>query len=337
MHPLEIAPFFNKQMNCLEGVIAALANHAGDPYTMLCAESWGFKYIDRLEAPPLIGLKIRADIPNKKRFLESDNGIMVQDRELSAEPALEWMLAQLSEARPVILRIDSYWCPWNEVYQKQSIRHYVIVTHFDREAQSFHCMDPMVQKAGILRLPLSHYYKGYKSCLTYSRVPVVGEGTSLREVLLHTVNGLMGNGRETSAFEDMEKLAGEIQTTSRFKDETTGYPVIGTAPLIFNLVWIAKGRLNYADFLVHLFDKHGVVELKAWADEIRQAGKEWMLVSAVAAKLLMQKESTSIQRSIADRIRNVALREQSVHQEICGFLGLSHEAEGATKRCCDLG
>ncbi|GFN32224.1 BtrH N-terminal domain-containing protein [Paenibacillus xylaniclasticus] len=320
MPALEITPFFNAQMNCLEGVIAALANHAGDPYMMLFAESWGFRYF---EDGPLIGSKIWADIPHKKLFLENGNGIFIEDNGMSAEPALEWIQAQLSEGRPVILRIDSYWCPWNDVYQLQSIGHYVIVTYIDYEAQSLYCVDPMVRKTGILELPMSHYYKGYRNCLSYTRVPVAEAAISVRELLLNTVDRLTGNGRESTAFQDMEKLAEEIRTTDQFMNEKHGYPVIGTTPLIFNLVWIAKGRLNYSDFLVDLYNKHRITELLKWADELRMTGKEWLIVSGTAAKMLIKSDSEQTRHRIADRIMNISKREQAVHQEMCSFLGLT--------------
>ncbi len=108
---------------------------------MFFCESWGFKYNRETDDSFVISKNLSVNRGKEFEYLKKYYGLDIKDYESDTD-VIPFIVNEIKNDSPVILMIDSFWCPWKfRNYHKQHSLHYIIVNGFDEEKGVFYCLD----------------------------------------------------------------------------------------------------------------------------------------------------------------------------------------------------
>lgn len=285
-----------KGMNCLESYATSVVKWLGRDYDMMFAESWNYRFEgDDSNACCKSGSYISLGKHNDSwNLLERYHGVKFKFNEPeNSINVLNILRKELEEERPVIIKMDSYWCTYlKQTYHKLHEEHSVLVVGLDEEAGLIHCRDHETDGAN---LTIGDFQQGLGFYLTYEITGCEVSEFDWKEILSTTLDNL----RTTNTL--IEK---EVHCSVKH------------APLYLNFLNIANSRITFSKTLRFLAIRNNVHALIPLADQLDDAGEKWNTVRRMLIKLTFMLHHSQLHNRIGIELDELVNEERSIAAQL---------------------
>jgi len=318
---LNISPIQSESYNCIQGIVVSVAKYYGFDYELLFANTWGFGFSPNFSGNVSFGDRVELNWrPSGWGVLERFHGLKLNFKKLeNIDEALSIINSQINLNEPVILFIDSFWCPWNPAYKKYHITHYCLAVGIDKSQNVINCIDPYISK-NIEKLPIASLAEGYRECITFSISRNTGSDSELLNLLLNTAEYNLGINRDSSAFNLMRNFADELVNKFDKEKEMYGYSDVRFLPLVRKILEIGNSRLNFSETLEYIANKYGFEEIRDFKNRMVQIWKKWRLIRTWLMKAFISDDTSFPIKNLSCLIYDVAGLEEKIAEELHGLL-----------------
>jgi hypothetical protein len=325
---LHILPKKNDMLfNCFDGcVISVLAWFRRD-YPMMDLKSWELSYDrDRLSSDQMMSSLLNYQWDLRYELLEHYHGLKLVRYWLDdPQQRLTIIKEELSNKRPVIMVIDSYWCPWDEVFQSVSHAHFCIVIGMDEAKEILYCMDPFYMKE-VETLTFDEFYQS--ALKTQLPAIVTFESTSEEmkinermgaNILIQTLQELLQSG----TFDSIRKFAADVPHYFSIEQEVKSFKNIEDAPILRRTYERKRYTHRFMDTVHYLVPRGRHSALDQTVEALLEGSVEWEIVKTMFVKCSFmsnpQKQMQQMQQ-IADKMVYIADREQALAMHMLSCL-----------------
>jgi len=311
---IDITPV-HKDKNCHLDQLITVSNWLNLDYELMFADSWGFLYQPPdLLNPKILGERINAQetIRQLENCLYQYSGIGIELQEgKSSEEALKSFQYELSRGRPSLLVLDSFFCPWDELFNMGHINHTCIVVGFDSINSNLICTDGYYNKKNEI-LSLNNFMQAYKwVCKFIFDIPDPD-----KSYWGNIINNCCTRLNENFCFQQMNDFSYELENYYDILQEMKGFEKLWSVPMLLNFDYISRGRFRYSVSLQHTINKYAQQKYLPLVAELEQAGSKWSTVRSVLLKEYMTSRGKPIKYSIlsnlASKVRDIAIFEKSI-------------------------
>lgn len=300
---LEINCIHDNNLSCLERPIATVLNWQGVDYRYIFSSCWTFSY-NYMEH--YNGIQ---NVPELMSFLENSEkytGISFNIQMPSSDKRIQIISDEIANNRPVIVYINSYWCPWFPSYKRSHIHHYILVIGINTEDHYFTCLDKLDTQKKVI-LPFDDYNNGAGE-LALVRFSQYFNYKAVRKLLIvNAINSLAPNATKLCIHE----FADQIRTNINMDEQLKNYHDARVAPIYTWLKGIADDRLNYAGFL-----KLILTDCNDYCLKLADLSSDWRSVIILLIKAGNKCSNESAYEIIAQRIDRLAEAEYSTMNEL---------------------
>lgn len=292
-----IEPIINKYFSCHQGLLATYASYKKREYIMIFSESWGFRY-QREDYP--FGVSLSPNYQGRRGILlEKYHGIKIVKEQYTDHKLLMNRIKILLTQSPIMLHCDVFNCPWNILYQRNHVNHYVLIIGLNDSTKQIYILDPYSTKAentiDISNIAPDSGDISYFVTNEISNIQIENYIFEIDISLRHIDN--------TGFFQSFKNFHTDFKT--RFEEVMiTDYLDVYAIPLIINLRRIANQRYCYCIFLNEMLDKKllnppilNMMESIAEKYELLRV----LLIKQILKKKMNIKESSNIISDIIDR------------------------------------
>ncbi|OZV12994.1 hypothetical protein CIW83_05460 [Tissierella sp. P1] len=297
--------------SCIDAVISGVSKWIDTDYLLMFGDSWGFQYSREFNNDGrLSGLSHNSY--RKLELLRIYCGIDIIEKDISnIYKVIDIIKSELSNNRPVILMINTFWCPWDIInYQKNNINHWLLAVDFDSDTNKIKCIDSEKAKAGMW-LDSSHFNKGIiKYYLIKHDLPVkkININDILKNAFLRLEDESIGINRFNEMIyfsEDIINIFDIVKETEKFTDRPDA------SPFFRELYEIASGRNKFA-MLLESYDMDNIPEITLIIRKLKELNNMWMAVFGMLLKAYYIKEKGLMYKKISDKILFISEEEQKL-------------------------
>lgn len=160
-----IRPIFDDKATCIECAIkTALSKWKVDSnYLYVGAFNFGYD-----KAKELYGQRISCNKYEMFKYI-GYQGIKITRKEINDYNELHCLIInEINNKNPIVVHIDTYECPWNELFGKYHFRHYCVITGIDYKKEVYYAYDTYL-KEDIVELPFLCLERGYLDYLIFDQ------------------------------------------------------------------------------------------------------------------------------------------------------------------------
>lgn len=319
---LGIKPVHYDFLNCIEDAVISAIEWAGYRYELLFSEAWSFPFdLKDYNVSQNLGtsLKVNHEFDeNAGRNLEKYHGIkgVVSDG-ISLEKVIKTIRCELENNRPVMVSMDSFFCPWDWNYGKHYSVHAFLVTGIGDNGELFCCDGFFRTCKTITKEELERGYLGWY--VTFSFAGNEKVDVNWREILENAVHQLK-EANPLNCFDSIRKYADVLENKNDIKKEIQGYEDdLFLVPLIYNLESIAYGRRKFAKLLNYFEEGTGIQTLQVLSNNLIEIASLWANVRAMLLKTAFLDdldEISLIKQKVVKRLRDIADKEESTANQL---------------------
>lgn len=321
-------PFINNNLPfCFEDCIATLANYLGLEYEFMFMESWNCNYRYNGESCEIETDRVlETQVAMYSKLLSIWHGIClekVKDDYIS----LEIIQGYLSQGNPIILLIDTYWCPWDPIYQKEHLFHTVLIIGFDKEEDSFICLDPYYDMETYF-FPFADLKQSPMMLFTYHVVNVNYSMDMLKESLLKCPQSLLEKKDDVNAFHNLRQIGMLFE-----QDKIDIYKYAGDlfwkSPIFYLLNELTCSRHKYMLALKLYALQNGKMLNGRVLEQEKEALEKWTILRGMVIKAIcLKKRNTEIIKKIKQLLDEIAGMEEEIALIICTDKFLEEKSNG---------
>ncbi|MGE5612857.1 MAG: hypothetical protein ACM3XR_00465 [Bacillota bacterium] len=213
---------------------------------------------------------------------------------------------ELSQQRPIIIRIDYYWCPWNKDVDNQfhNPKHTTLVIGYDETGLI--CLDysPRCDRC-ILPYEYIEKISGYFLINTYEPISCY----NYRDILNRSIQTIETH----DIFNTMRKFGRFIQESFNPIKELENVENNAYIPKVWQLSLIAESRCLYANTLKAIYKKHNLELLLTIAEKLESTKPMWLVIKSLFAKIYIEK-NLGLKKRIAEKVFKIADYEESIYK-----------------------
>lgn len=299
---LQIACINNDRLSCLERPLATVLNWLKIDYRFLFLSGWTFSY-NYMESYQGI-----MDVPELADFLrnsEKYTGVHFEVEKLPEEMRDKRICYEILHDRPVIIYIDSYWCPWFPSYQKSHIHHYILVIGVNMDKGYFVCLDKLDSQKKVI-LPFEDYNRGSGEMLFMSVKKVMSYKNNEKELKKDCCEALNPETVQRNICE----FASKVRYSMNVVEQIENYHDPKVTPLYTWLKGISNDRLNFSECL-ELF-----INNSYYKDNLKIIADKWRNIILLLIKAGTRKANEKTYESIAEKIEQIAETENVLMNEL---------------------
>ena len=297
--------------NCEDAMISSVVYNEADRYECLHTLFWGMEYFPPTPERPSLNDRfyISGLFRLRNSYLRDLFGLEFEEHKgVPQEEFLDNLRRRLfCDKRAVVLRMDTFDCPWNVGYQNYHRRHFVIVTDYTDQGELV-CHDPFCKVSkGVLPLDAitGDGYDYYNYTVDASRC----KGYSVTW-LLHT---MASSYLEQVYAGNVRRLADELRNYNLY-DEVKDIPFdsICLAPFFIQLKGIVSSRLNLIDFVHILPDRMG----EAILPRLSNLAESWNVAYCVLIKAMSRAGAKEYMEQVSDLLERIADEEEALAKQM---------------------
>lgn len=295
---LKIKPIHNDYRGCGQDAIVTVVNWLEMDYAILFSESWGFCFdISKYDKEKNISNCLSADYGQIDRILSRYYGLYYK-WEVSSDyyQVIREIENQLINNLPVMIKLDTYFCPWDYGYKKYHVLdHVLLIVGIDTENNLFYitdCFNGVVEKQINIELcfPI-----GNIKYAKFAKQRVKSEKLDIKKLITITNNKLKRPLENKKSF-DMISDFGEILCPEIIFNEILKNEQIWASPLLTNLYEISKGRRQFLDAFKYLCKKENEYNIMAICEMLENASVAWRTVLSMIVKFYYSKDPEYLTR-----------------------------------------
>lgn len=311
-----IGYYQDKRLTCFEQPIYAYLKWCGYDPVYLGLAAWSFTdnyvkhYAGAAENAPLRWIIDCA---------EAVYGIETEILLLDETDAIPFIADMLKNGQPVMIYIDSYYCPWFPSYHRSHVHHYVLIVGMG-ENQEFICIDKPYDASEFKRLPMEDFKQGRgipEIFIMRHLGKKAGKHQDAEIFLKNHMNALT----ESDIPGHIRAFAATLNAGFDVRDEICGYHDSRVAPIYTWLKGIYTGREKFADSLE-------VVDCAAYAElipQMRELARQWM---SVLVKLMLQTDREINPQHMTDCVIEISQKEALCVGILQNIIERSHTNHG---------
>jgi len=319
--------FDDKGLNCFEHMMATASSPWGREYEYLFSYSWGFEFKEKSDAAILGESLYNGSFVNESMFEFVNNMIGIQVLSFPKDDAskyLQMIQEELDAGRPVGVEMNSFWCPFHPVFEKQEIPHNFLLIERTADESGFHCYDPFFYREK--KVLMIEEIERAPGIIFYLFVPEASYmPPSWSKILQDVLDRLLGIAGPSHAFRDMRAFAKAILRKFDLRIETAAYPQISTSPLFLQISNITNNRFKFSRALSRLSEQCG---RPLYHEQMYQAGVRWKHVETMMLKAIFTTRYLDYNSKIASYIETAADWEEDIASGLQKELSAYHEHFG---------
>ena len=306
-------PLLNtKFSDCFESVLANIAHWQERDYQLMYVNEWDFKFTSQNS----LGNSLDTH-RDKSNAFNSYYGIKYTEYDC---PDFKELIAVLNEElkdKPITVRVDTYYCPWDKGYMKYHNKmHIYFVNGLDREQSFLYCTDPFYHIEDRM-ISYDSFVKGYTG--RYGSFEIGSDKSrdvDGREILIKILTSTI----ENNIFDSIRHFAQMLDKTESLANELEGFNAAWQTPLYWNIVAIEKSRKRIPFLFLFIADQYNVTEVIDYLDEINLINEKWDGLAGLILKMLMTKDFSLIKDRIVDKLYEISEYEKSVANQLLDVL-----------------
>ncbi|MED3685579.1 condensation domain-containing protein [Bacillus thuringiensis] len=312
----DVEPCKSSEQNCIDDVIATLANWFKRKHYLMYARLWdfGFSPVDKGNLGDGLYTESGYFVSDLEKYHGIKSTIFDTD---SSDEGFEIILEQLYSGFPVVVTMNAYWLPWDENYLKNHIVHSFVIVGYEPEEDCLIITDPyfMVKNA---QLSTELFHKGYQKVSTLKVTE--DEITDIQSITTDLSNWIKHIKDEKHIFSQMHLFATQLISKFDLNKETDGYLDFNDVPLFSHLGQVVDGRVKFSKMLSFL-GEHYHSDFQTIAESMKTAAANWGVIRGSLIKMHLTKSVTKEGIvNISDKIHHAAEYEQNLAEQIMTFL-----------------
>lgn len=310
--------------DCLDNLVVDAAKWFGKEYALLFADAWGFCYkpIDELNGETF-GANMQSGGAFGWEYIEKYHGLKVSIiPKTTYQDILDIVRIELKEKRPVIIYMDTFWCPWYKgYYQQLKAHHYCLVTDID-DNNNLYIVDNQMATNGAI-LSESNFSNGFGECMIFTLKEHSSVNADWKKIIQRAVDRVINPIGGISCFEQMRKFANDIQEKLDLNQEVISYESNPfKAPVFQSLFKLGQGRKQFSLVLDYIGNSLDKPELIILSDKLKIAGEKWVSLFGMTCKAYYRQgiDREKIVKRVVNKIYEIALEEELIASklmEIC--------------------
>lgn len=249
----QIKSITDKKYSCEQALLISYAKHLNREYQMLLSDSWGFNYY----AKGSIGEKIspgyrKSRYDNYERF----HGIKVNNKKIFSKEELIYFINENIQLSPLMIDFDTYYCPWNKLYQKKSIYHRVLIIDIIDEMH-YKCIDHYNEHSNIIDISALSSWEGIISTFVVNEIGNIPEISFMDDISKHSEYL-----KKSNMLVKLKNFFGDLESNSLVNYGETYAGVPGETLILINLNRIMNQRLCFKEYLEYINGKCSIQNLK---------------------------------------------------------------------------
>ncbi|MCQ1531143.1 BtrH N-terminal domain-containing protein [Lutispora saccharofermentans] len=325
---LNITAKHDDACNCLEDLYMSVADWFHVDYELMYSEAWGFSYTQghNLSETSLLSDLFRPGNGDRDALWQLYHGMAVTcTQPKSVSEVIDVICRELGNNKPVILYMDSFWCPWYKGrYQQFHTAHYCLITGINETHDVLYCVDG--QNAGNgAELPVYNMAQGFGEYITFNKVEPSFADRSWQEIISDSMKRF--NLSDNSIFDMLRCFAKDLVPKVDFNAELSQYkdnPF--NAPLFELFLAIGRGRKQFAKSLQYLSINYNDARLMGFADRLIRAGDRWSSIFGMIIKSYYMNKEIEMLKKVAQKIEEAADDEERIASELREYAETGHTA-----------
>ena len=304
-----IYPYIDEKLNCFERPIYTYINwREQDPsYLGLAAWSFTHNYVKNFEG-------IQKNIPmlwilNAVKYIYNIELLITYIVDINE--AIRVVTRELEMKKPVMIYVDSYYCPWYPSYYKSHINHYVLVVGVTMD-NNFIYLDKASEKSEYKILPIVDYLSGRKNGEivlfreSYKKIDVQYKANLFLEKQLNIM-------KKSNLFENIRKYSLVIKEDFNIEEELLGVHDYRVASVYTWLKGISTSRVKFA----HALGKCIIDLQNNCVSELEDVSDQW---KNILIQLMLAKDRNVDVDYIAESIMELANREENCFNMVLQYV-----------------
>lgn len=314
---INLIPLYYDGLNCLDNAWISIAAWLKRDYQLVFSQSWNFEFkLGKQYKEDLFCNRICVKQLDYKRLIEMCCDIQFKyNKVTNVNESLRILENEFNEGRPVIIYMNSFWCPWKIEYQKINAPHFCLALGTD-ENGNLQCVDSGPLNYGII-LPLHDYLEGGGNCITFQitepKLQKIEYNLIIRESLMDLYKQINGFNTFDSIRNLSIELKGHFNLAEELKDNDLSN--IWLVPIIMKLRSVSGGRLQYATFLKYYYSKNNINDLLLLSSDLEFVSSRWDLVRKIIEKHIFSKRLVDIDK-LSNIISEIADLEEAIAQKL---------------------
>lgn len=130
---------------CFEDCIATIANYCGSNYELMLTIYWTIDYIENENLCGITANQNDLFIRYREELIKH-HGLQITLLAEKKENRIKRIIEQLDKEKAVLIGFDTYFIPWDNLYQKEHKLHFFLIAGYSKEKEIFQCVDPYFEK-----------------------------------------------------------------------------------------------------------------------------------------------------------------------------------------------
>lgn len=289
---IDIKPVRDETLNCIEGIIASVANHYSVDYRLMFLASWGFKF-DILNTSNVCGVgerlgwRTRTSEQSLIESLQKYHGYIMKNHDSLSNKQVKFLVQkELELGYPVVTYIDGFGCPWNMAYQKSHIPHYILIIGICEEAGNYICIDPFCTDK-VEQINFESLGETIKRCYTCRFEYFIQKELNWKHILEENLSRLLETKEEgLNTFDRMRLFAEEIRNMDieYEKGKIDDYNFI---QILMKIKFLENSRKNIVVALKCLNEIQNEIDFLDYEERIFYISNLWNKLKSIILKAMM--------------------------------------------------
>ena len=306
--------------NCFEAVLANMAHHVGRDYELMYINEWDFKvnFNDEIKHNYLGGAL--DSYRDKRGALCKYHGVcFIQHECPDFNSFLAVLKRELKLSKPVTVRMDTFYCPWDKSYQKHhNPIHIFFIKGVDESKKALYCTDAFYMIDHI-EISFEDFLKGYSGQYGVFEINAdISKEVNGMEILEEMTDRIIKN----DIFSRMRLFTEKLSQTDSMASELYGYKEAWRTPLYYNFNHIEASRRRIPILFSYLINKYNVRHLEQAAEELKSLNEKWDGFNKLILKMLVSKNLLPIRDSVVQKLTDITLTEETIFNSILENLKL---------------
>ena len=316
MH-INLTPLYYDGLDCADNSLISITAWLKLNYQSAFIKSWNFSF--------KTGEAYKNDLLSERITLNQIDYSMLIDKYCAIQltynkitdpnETLKIITNEFNDGRPVIISIESFWCPWKGEYQKAYADHFCLALGIN-DTGDIHCVDCAPINYGCV-LPLDEFLQGGGDCMTFKVSDDIPKAMEFQDVIGELVNDLYKPIDGYNTFDSIRNLAIDFKNTFDLMEEIEGNDLSNTwvIPIIQKLRSVSGGRSQYAAFLRYFYSKRNIDALSVLCTDLEYVSSRWSFVMIIIEKHILTNRPVNADE-ISNIIFEIADLEEAIAQKL---------------------
>lgn len=265
----------NKNHNCFDDIVAALALSENRDYQLMLSNTWRFEFNKESKK---IGESIYNSSPNNQKLLRDVHGInFIYKKDI--EHLKQYFYCYIEKYRYIAVNIDTFYCIWDKSYnQFHNTNHTVLCANINMKDELVYVHDPFYEKYNE-KIDFATFLKAFNGVYFFEIHSII-EGQRMN-IYTDVISDLMDTLHCINNINNFIKVLIDIDIAF----ERDGIVNIWHCPIMINLYRIQLNRLRYTIFLKYI-NQNTNINILNYIKELEEISYDWERIRNNIFKLI---------------------------------------------------